>query len=222
MDLNNVTDARLFYKKTGDMRFISHLDMNRCMQRVLRRSRLPIWYTEGFNPHVYITFALPLSLGIESLYETMDFRLIDGASFADAERLVAPVLPEGLTLIRVAAPKMKVSEIALADFSVCASGSDEAALDAWNNYFARDEIIISKKTKAGIKDIDVKPHIMQQEEPVLKDGALRLTLRLAAGSTFNVNPMLLFNDFMEKTGARFPRVDYTKIAVYTKNGVLFE
>lgn len=220
--MNNVTDARLFYKKTGDMKFISHLDMNRCMQRVLRRSRLPIWYTEGFNPHVYITFALPLSLGIESLYETMDFRLTDGANFEDAERLIAPVLPEGLTLIKAAAPKMKVSEIALADFSVCASGSDESVLHRWNDYFAQDEIITSKKTKAGMKDIDVKPHIMQQEEPVFTDGKLCLTLRLAAGSTVNINPMLLFNNFIEKTGTTFSRVDYTKLAVYNKNGILFE
>ena len=220
--MNNVTDARLFYKKTGDMKFISHLDMNRCMQRVLRRARLPVWYTEGFNPHVYITFALPLSLGIESLYETMDFRLTDGASFADAERLIAPALPEGLTLIRVAAPKMKVADIALADFSVRASGGGGDVLRAWNDYFAQSEIIIPKKTKAGIKDIDVKPHIMQQEEPILEDGVLRLTLRLAAGSVTNINPMLLFNDFTEKTGAAFSRVDYTKLAVYTKNGVLFE
>ncbi len=220
--MNNVTDARLFYQKTGDMRFISHLDMNRCMQRVLRRSRLPVWYTEGFNPHVYITFALPLSLGIESLYETMDFRLTDGADFAMAERLIAPVLPEGLRLVRVAAPRLKVAEIALADFSVRASGSDDGTLRAWNDYFAQSEIVIPKKTKAGIKDIDVKPHIMQQEEPALEDGTLRLTLRLAAGNTVNINPMLLFNNFTERTGASFPRVDYTKLAVYTKNGVLFE
>ena len=59
------------------MRFISHLDMTRFMARVIRRAELPVWYTEGFNPHLYMTFALPLSLGFESEYEVVDIRLLD-------------------------------------------------------------------------------------------------------------------------------------------------
>ena len=59
------------------MRFISHLDMTRFMSRTIRRAELPVWYTEGFNPHLYMTFALPLSLGFESDYEVVDIRLLD-------------------------------------------------------------------------------------------------------------------------------------------------
>ena len=61
-------DYRLFYTKTGRLKYISHLDTNRLMQRTLKRSGLPVWYSEGFNPHIYITFALPLALGLESEY----------------------------------------------------------------------------------------------------------------------------------------------------------
>ena len=68
-------DYRVFYTKTGRLKYISHLDVNRLMQRALKRSGLPVWYSEGFNPHIYITFALPLALGLESRYEIMDFRL---------------------------------------------------------------------------------------------------------------------------------------------------
>ena len=68
--------VRLFYTKHGRMRFISHLDMTRFMARVIRRAELPVWYTEGFNPHLYMTFALPLSLGFESEYEAVDIRLL--------------------------------------------------------------------------------------------------------------------------------------------------
>ena len=70
-------NVRLFFKKDGPLRFVSHLDMNRVMTRILRLSKVPVWYTEGFNPHPYITFALPLSLGFSSEYEVMDFRLDD-------------------------------------------------------------------------------------------------------------------------------------------------
>ena len=70
-------NVRLFYKKGDRMRFISHLDMTRFMSRLIRRAGLPVWYTEGFNPHAYFNFALPLSLGFESEYEVMDFRFED-------------------------------------------------------------------------------------------------------------------------------------------------
>lgn len=62
-----MTTVRIFYKKLDVAKYISHLDMQRCMQRAVKRAKLPVWYTEGFNPHPYITFALPISLGIESI-----------------------------------------------------------------------------------------------------------------------------------------------------------
>ncbi len=65
-----------FYKKVGDARYISHLDLSRFMQRSLKRTGLPLWHTEGFNPHPYVTFALPLSVGQSGQRETMDFRLV--------------------------------------------------------------------------------------------------------------------------------------------------
>ena len=74
-DVNKMPNLRVFYEKTGRAKYISHLDINRCMQRALRRAEIPVWYTEGFNPHPYTTFALPLSLGYESLCETMDLRI---------------------------------------------------------------------------------------------------------------------------------------------------
>ena len=67
--------VRLFFKKYGNMKFVSHLDMNRFMIRMVRMSGIPVWYSEGFNPHPYITFALPLSLGFDSDWEIMDIRL---------------------------------------------------------------------------------------------------------------------------------------------------
>ena len=57
--------VRVWFHKTGPIRYISHLDLMRTMTRAIRRSRIPLWYTEGFNPHPYMTFALPLSLGMQ-------------------------------------------------------------------------------------------------------------------------------------------------------------
>ena len=65
-------NVRVFFEKTGMTKYISHLDLMRCMTRAIKRAAIPAWYTEGFNPHLFITFALPLTLGVESLCESMD------------------------------------------------------------------------------------------------------------------------------------------------------
>ena len=70
-------DVRMSFEKTGMAKFISHLDTVRCITRAMKRACVPIWFTEGFNPHAFLTFAMPLSLGFESYCETVDFRLME-------------------------------------------------------------------------------------------------------------------------------------------------
>jgi radical SAM-linked protein len=70
--MGKFTDIRVFFSKTGNAKYISHLDLYRSFSRAIQRSGLPVWITEGFNPHIYITFALPLALGIEGQEEAMD------------------------------------------------------------------------------------------------------------------------------------------------------
>ena len=81
--------VRVWFKKMGMSRFVSHLDLMRAMTRALRRADVPLWYTEGFNPHPYITFALPLSLGMESLCESMDMRIEGDSTNEEIFRMVA-------------------------------------------------------------------------------------------------------------------------------------
>lgn len=73
--MSALNTVRLCFSKTGRAKYISHLDLTRTMTRVIRRAGIPLWYTEGFNRHPYITFAAPLSLGYEGLRESMDLRL---------------------------------------------------------------------------------------------------------------------------------------------------
>ena len=69
-------EVRLVFSKTDRCKYISHLDINRCMSRALSRAEIPLWFTEGFNPHPYMSFSLPLSLGVESLCESVDLRIV--------------------------------------------------------------------------------------------------------------------------------------------------
>ena len=104
-------DVRTVFEKKGRAKYISHLDLNRFMMRAFRRSGLPIWYTEGFNPHPYATFALALSLGFESEYEIMDFSLTEGVSFGKVKKILNEILPEGLKIVYVMTPEHSIKDI---------------------------------------------------------------------------------------------------------------
>ena len=101
------------------MRFISHLDMTRFMARAIRRAELPVWYTEGFNPHLYMTFALPLSLGFESEYEVVDIRLLDdNYDISVLPQKLNEVCPPYIHFFDAAEPIKKAGDVAAAEFSI--------------------------------------------------------------------------------------------------------
>ena len=91
-------DVRVWFSKTGTARYISHLDLNRCMSRAFHKAKLPLWYTEGFNPHVFLTFAAPLSLGFEGRHESMDIRLIEDMPYPELIEKLNAGLPHDIDL----------------------------------------------------------------------------------------------------------------------------
>lgn len=206
-------NVRVFYKKNGRMKFISHLDMNRFMSRIIKRAKLPIWHTEGFHPHPYITFALPLSLGFESEYEVMDIRLIDDDfPLEDVLSKLNETFPEYIKVFSVAEPVMKVGSIAFADFEI--SFNDNGVLkDGLEKFLALDSIICSKKTKkGGIKEIDIAPMI--KAKSVKCDENTTLLLTLPAGSTDNLNPELLLNTFFENYAEQYLPYSICRTMIY--------
>ena len=93
-------EVRLRFSKTGRLKYISHLDINRAMSRAFKRAEIPLWYTEGFNPHPYMSFSLPLSLGVESLCESVDIRLIDSIDNADKLYIVIMYINFSLQIMK--------------------------------------------------------------------------------------------------------------------------
>ena len=150
--------VRAVFEKKGRAKYISHLDLNRCMLRTFRRSGLPIWYTEGFNPHPYYSFALALSLGYESGCEILDFNLNENIPFDVIRDKLNAVMPEGMRVVSVAEQKMKITHIAKAEysFSLFSENTSELLKDI-NELFESDQILVDKKTKKGIKTVDIKP-----------------------------------------------------------------
>lgn len=188
-------DVRIFFSKKGRMKFASHLDMNRLMSRILRLSRIPIWYTEGFNQHPYITFALPLSLGFTSEYEIMDIRIIDDSYTNEmAKSALSAVLPEGLNVIDVCDRGLKAGQVAFAEFMITFESSDDSFAESLETFLSKETIITQKKTKKGnFKDIDIAPFIKKYE--INKDNEVVFKIVLSAGSENNINPTLLLSAY---------------------------
>ena len=177
------------------MRFISHLDMTRFMTRAMRRANLPVWYTEGFNPHLYITFALPLSLGFESDYEVLDIRLLDDNYPIDTlpEKLNAVCTPY-IKFFAVAEPVLKVGDVAEASFDITFDDGGEIK-NALDEFLNRDTLTVLKKTKkGGEKEIDIADKIKNFSFDD-SGGNTVLKITLPAGSSENLNPELFLNKF---------------------------
>ena len=129
------------------------------MARAVRRAGIPLWYTEGFNRHPYITFASPLSLGFESLCESMDIRLVEDMTMDELVRRLNSVLPAGLEVIKAGEPVMKPKEIAFAAYRIAFQNSGFADfMENIKEFLSRQSIEVLKKTKKGdLKKVDLKP-----------------------------------------------------------------
>lgn len=219
-------NVRIFFSKDGPAKYISHLDLNRVMLRALGMSRIPVWRTEGFHQHAYITFALPLSLGYASTCESMDFRLTeDDTDMSDIPDRLNAYLPEGIRVLRCAEAAHKPADIVSAsyDIRILPMEDDEISVkelyNQLNAFLAQSAIIVSKKTKKGAKDVDLKEYILACE--IVEGDEVRLRMTLPAGGSLNINPSLFVTALSEYAGAEL-YADVTRTGIYTGEGADFE
>ena len=210
-------DVRIFFKKTGRMKFISHLDLQRFFIRMIRRSGIPVWYSEGFNPHPYITFALPLSLGFESTYDVFDMRLSEDDFPLDKTlSMLKEVMPEGIELIGIGEPKTKVGKIAFADYEITFDSLSDDVREKLSAFLKRDEILTEKRSKKGkMNTVDIAPFI----KSFSVEGDL-LCLTLAAGAN-NLNPKLVLEAFENKSGLKLPFMRVVRTMIWDVSGKEF-
>lgn len=215
-------NVRLFYKKGGPLRFASHLDMNRFMTRLLRRSGVPVWYTEGFHKHPYITFALPLSLGFSSEYEVMDFRLNeDEFPLPRAQELIEAVCPPGMKILRLADPVNKSGKIAMADFEILFAPDSAVSAESLTAFLQSGNITAMKKNKkGGFKEIDISAKIRSFSVGE-KQGSVLLLLRLPAGGEDNLNPCAVADEYLRAIGAEGAFYAVNRVMLYLADGTQF-
>lgn len=213
-------NVRLFYKQNDRMRFISHLDMTRFMARAIRRAELPVWYTEGFNPHLYMTFALPLSLGFESDYSVLDIRVLDdGYDISTIPEKLNAVCPPYIRFFDVSEPIKKAGDVASAQFSITFDDKGEVG-KSLTSFLSRDSITVLKKTKkGGEKLLEVAKKIKSFAIENI-DGNTVLNITLPAGSTENLNPELFLGKFFEENN-NYYCYTVNRIAILDSNNMLF-
>ena len=153
---------RLRFEKTGRAIYISHLDLMHTMQRAFLRAGLPLAYSEGFNPHALISIILPLSVGTESVCELMDFRLREDVDLSTIPELLTDSLPEGITALEVYPAESKGKDlkwISVTGVFEYDTADPEKMAAGLSELFDRDSLVITKKTKKGMGESDIKPAI---------------------------------------------------------------
>ena len=214
---------RLRFEKTGRAVYISHLDLMHTMQRCFSRAGYELKYSEGFNPHPQISIALPLSVGVGSLCEIMDFRLKGDADLSELPARLTAVMPEGL---RVTDCYEQVNKIALlkyleirGEFEYDDRTAEQMAQEL-NRFFSQEAIVIEKKTKRGQGQSDIRPAIREIRFTAGED-AVRLHAVISAQEP-TLNPALLADALRQLRPELAPDfARFTRIENYLENMEVF-
>ena len=183
---------RIKFSKTGRACYFSHLDLQRVMARALKKSGLPVWYSEGYNPHIYMTFTLPLSLGHESVCDSVDFKLSEDCSEEMVITALQGTLPMGIDIMSVGEPAFKATDIKYAEYKVTLFDNCDAIKNALNEFASLETAIVLKPTKKKIlKEINLKEFIRNMSITEESDNSITFTALYPAGTELNLNPGLL-------------------------------
>ena len=216
---------RLLFEKTGRAIYISHLDLMRVFQRAFKRAGLPLTHTQGYNPRPSVSIALPLSLGVESGCELLDFDLY-GEKIPNEEILTRlnENLVEGVRVLEVYDEALKIKHLALLECEVTLEydkGIPEGAKAEIGALFAQPEVVVEKKSKNGIKEENIIP--MLRRIAVSAADAHTLQLRaLVCCQNPTLNPMQLnaaIEKFLPEMKADFVRC--RRIQVFDSNENIF-
>lgn len=210
--------ARMRFAKTDEAAYISHLDLMHCMQRVIARAELPVWYTEGFNQHIYISIALPLSTCYSGECEFLDFNCTADALPEDAVEKMNAVMPSGLSVMEMYPMTdggKKVREIAYSRFEITweyDGGVPESFSDDVSGLFARDEIKIVKRSKRGEKEVNIKEFMKSIE--VSQDGDKAYANCVLGAGNNNLSPEYITKTIAAELGYEPDGVHYHHLMTY--------
>ena len=192
-------NIRMKFKKNGCMKFIGHLDIMRYFQKAIRRAEIDIAYSEGFSPHMIMSFAAPLGVGLTSQGEYVDLQVHTCESSKAAVEALNRVMVDGMEVVsfKLLSENVKnaMASVAAADYFV--KFREGYAPEHWeekfNSFLTKDEMLIVKKTKRSEAEVDLKPMLYQCE---LRNGGI--FMQVACGSVNNLKPELVMEAFAKE------------------------
>lgn len=185
---------RLLFEKKGNAVWISHLDLMRLFQRAFKRAGLPLTHTQGYNPRPSVSIALPLSVGVQSHCELLDFEL-EGmdVSYEEIRCKLNENLVDGIEVLQVYPNGKKINELAFLNCNVTMEfdcGVPEAAVDQIKELFGREELLVSKKSKSGMTEQNIIPMIQSISVQQTDDHTVTLEACICCQNP-SLNPMQL-------------------------------
>ena len=216
---------RMRFSKTGRAIWLSHLDLMRTMQRAFLRAEYPLKYSEGFNPHAQISILLPLSVGVSSVCELMDFQLNDDVTLAEMPEKLTSVMPEGIVVHEVYLSENKAKYLKWLEISGRLEYDDRDLVSIADHlavFYQRPEIIITRKTKRGEGEMDIVPAI-RELNIALNEERNCITLKaVISAQEPTLNPDYLIAALRQQAPELAPDfAAFTRQQVYFENGEVF-
>lgn len=215
--------ARMKFIKEERAKYISHLDLMQTMQRSMARCEMPLWFTEGFNQHAYVSVALPLSTGYSGEYEFLDFNLLTESVPQNAVQMLNAAFPAGLRAIEIyplSDGGRKLADIAWSKYRITwGFGGEVPATFAEDvrALFARDAVEILKRSKRGEKMVNMRELMHEQPQLTTCDHDVICEVTTGAGSN-NMSPEYLTRAIRQYLPAyQIEDEAYHRLCVYTKD-----
>ena len=197
---------RVKYKKEDEMIFISHLDLQRLLQRAFRRAKINLSYSEGFNPHPKMSYGNALALGVESQGEYVDIEIEDDIEVKEFLERINEQLPDGIKFVKGQEIDPKTPSLSsiivygeyIFNIDLEVHLSKEFVKSRVLNFVKSKEIIITKKNKKGKKvEVDIRPMIRNFDLVSLDDNRVTFVSTIATGSKANLNINILIPQILD-------------------------
>ena len=222
--LETPVTVRLCFCKKGALQYISHLDLQRTFQRILSRAELPLWYTQGFNPHPKLVFGLPLPIGCESVCEMADIKLTRDMPAEDILSRLHRATVSELDFFDCYVAEKKFADIdsALYEYIIDYNGDGEM-VEKISRVLSNSPLCVMKHTKSGEKEVDIFP-LIKKCEVSATEGKIVIKALLAAGSRENLSPEYLLEALRKRLLFLRDGEEYSikRLSIHDINGKIFK
>ncbi len=194
-----MSKLRVTFKKQEGLRYVGHLDILRTFSRVLRRIEFPLKYSEGFNPHPVMTFILPTGVGVTSDCEMVDIGITENVDIKEfIQNFNQNTAPNSMEAVSAEITDAPMPTIEKAKYEIKIINDGEISAEDILSTLEMAEILVDKKSKKQIKQVNIKDYIFGYEVTDITNNEITLSLILSAGNTSNIKPALVVSGIASK------------------------